>query len=166
MTASGEVVRAIAGRLAATDPQSDQALRETVAAAVEGDVALGSRGIAQPLLSPGGETYLAHVLPLANGMRRQAGQHYAAAAALFVHRASVETVATPEAIARRYKLTPSELRVLMAVVQVGGVEAAAEAIGIAQPTVRTHLHHVFEKTGARSQADLVRLFAAFSTPIR
>jgi DNA-binding CsgD family transcriptional regulator len=67
------------------------------------------------------------------------------------------THASIEAIARQYKLTPSELRVLRAVIEIGGVPAIADALGIKPATVRSHLHHVFEKTGAKRQVDLVKL---------
>ena len=71
----------------------------------------------------------------------------------------------PESIARHYKLTPTELRVLLAIVEVGGAPEVAEALGIAAGTVKTHLGRVYQKTGARRQADLVKLVAGFSNPL-
>ena len=62
-------------------------------------------------------------------------------------------------------MTPSELRVLLAIVQVGGVPETAEALGIGEATVKTHLHRLFNKTGAGRQADLVKLIAEFSSPL-
>jgi DNA-binding CsgD family transcriptional regulator len=47
--------------------------------------------------------------------------------------------------------------VLRAVIEIGGVPAIADALGIKPATVRSHLHHVFEKTGAKRQVDLVKL---------
>ena len=41
----------------------------------------------------------------------------------------------------------------------------ATALGIAETTVRTHLGRVFEKTGTRRQADLVKLAAGFACPL-
>jgi DNA-binding CsgD family transcriptional regulator len=38
-------------------------------------------------------------------------------------------------------------------------------LGTAESTVKTHLHHVFTKTGTRRQADLVKLVAGFSNPL-
>ena len=68
-------------------------------------------------------------------------------------------------IARAYKLTPTELRVLLAIVDVGGVPEVAIALGVAESTVKTHLGHLFEKTGVGRQADLVKIVAGFSTPL-
>jgi hypothetical protein len=35
----------------------------------------------------------------------------------------------------------------------------AEVLGIGEGTVKTHLHHLFQKTGASRQAELVKLVA-------
>jgi DNA-binding CsgD family transcriptional regulator len=102
---------------------------------------------------------------LTSGARRKAGTSYAAVAALFVHKAAPGARSPPELIARAYNLTPSELRVLFAIVDVGGVPEVTEALGVAQSTVRTHLLSVFAKTGTRRQADLVKLVAGFSNPL-
>ena len=80
----------------------------------------------------------------------------------------MKTVRRPSTakIAHHYKLTPSELRVLNAVVEVdgGGVRAIADALGVSQATVKTHLYHIFEKTGVRRQIDLVKLVAGIGDP--
>jgi DNA-binding CsgD family transcriptional regulator len=54
--------------------------------------------------------------------------------------------------------------VLQAVVEVGGVPAVAETLGISVATVKTHLNHVFTKTGTIRQADLVKLVASHASP--
>lgn len=54
---------------------------------------------------------------------------------------------------------------MIAVVEVGGVLEVADALGIAETTVRTHLGRLYEKTGVRRQADLVRLAAGFSSSL-
>jgi DNA-binding CsgD family transcriptional regulator len=165
MLAAADVLHAKAGRLALNGSQADQVLADAFAAAGNGDAAIGIKGVSVPLLARGGARYVAHVLPLTSGARRQAGTGYAAVAALFVHKAALDTPAPPEAIAKAYKLTPMELRVLLAVVEVGGVPEVAEALGIAETTVRTHLHQTYRKTGINRQADLVKLVAAFSSPL-
>jgi DNA-binding CsgD family transcriptional regulator len=54
---------------------------------------------------------------------------------------------------------------LLAVVEVGGVPEVAEALGVAETTIRTHLGRIYVKTHATRQADLVKLVAAFSNPL-
>ena len=165
--AAGRAQRLALGRrkLAANDADAEQALHEVFLAAGSGDAAVGTKGIAVPLIKRDGERYVAHVLPLTSGARRRAGTSYAAAAALFVHKAALETPSPPEVIAKTFKLTPSELRVLLAIVEVGGVPETADALGIGRGTVKTHLLRVFAKTGTSRQAELVKLVAGFSNPL-
>jgi DNA-binding CsgD family transcriptional regulator len=87
-----------------------------------------------------------------------------AAVALFIHRATTETASSPDAIAQAYSLTPTELRVLLAVTEIGGIAEAGAALGIAETTIKTHLGRLFVKTRARRQADLVKIVAGFASP--
>ncbi|MGC1348698.1 MAG: LuxR C-terminal-related transcriptional regulator [Xanthobacteraceae bacterium] len=54
---------------------------------------------------------------------------------------------------------------LLAIVEVGGVPAVAEVLGIAVTTVKTHLGRIYEKTGTNRQADLVKLVAGYFSPL-
>ena len=165
LLAEGRLLHSAGARLAANDASARQALHEVFIAASSGDAAVGTKGIAVPLTKSDGERYVAHVLPLTSGARRRAGTSYGAAAALFVHKAALEVPSPPEALARTFKLTPSELRVLLAIVEVGGVAETADALGIGPGTVKTHLLRVFAKTGTSRQAELVKLVAGFCNPL-
>lgn len=153
------------GLLVAGDTPVNAALRETLVAASAGDAALGARGTALPLIARNGERYIAHILPLTSGARRDAGLAYNAVAALFVRKVGLETFPASEVIGEMYKLTPTELRVFLAIVEVGGVPEVAASLGVAATTIKTHLSRLFEKTGVGRQADLVKLVAGFSTPL-
>ena len=165
MLDAADFLTANGGRLVARDPAIDQALQQLFAAAGDGDAAIGTQGIALPLRAQDGVRYVADVLPLTSGARRLTGIAYRATAAVFVRKAALDTRSPPEVIARTYHLTPTELRVLLAIVEVGGVPEVAAALGIAESTVRTHLGRLFEKTGAGRQADLVKIVAGFATPL-
>lgn len=165
LLAQGGVLRAVEGKLAATDAKAAAALSKTFAEAGINDLSVGFKGIAYPLVASNGDRYVAHVLPLSAGARRRATANYKAAAALFVHRAVMEVMSPPEVIAKHYGLTPSELRVLLSIVQIGGVPETAQALGVAEQTVKTHLHRLFSKTGTTRQAELVKLVAGFSSPL-
>jgi DNA-binding CsgD family transcriptional regulator len=165
LLAEGSLLRAAGGKLAANDASAEHALHDVFLAAGSGDAKVGSKGIAMLLSAPDGGRWVAHVLPLTSGARRRAGTAYAAAAAVFVQKAALETRSPLEHIARHYKLTPSELRVLIAIVEVGGVRETADVLGLGEPTVKTHLNRLFTKTGTRRQADLVKLMAGFSSPL-
>jgi DNA-binding CsgD family transcriptional regulator len=161
MLADANVVRAPAGRLVACDPRAGQALADVFQTAGGGDAALGRKGIAVPLKGRTGEHYVGHVLPLTSGARRKAGVSYAATAAIFIRKAMLDLPSPPEAVARRFNLTPAEIRVLFAIVEIGGVPEIAPVLGIAEQTVKSHLHHIFEKTGTGRQAELVKLVAGY-----
>ena len=165
LLSAGDLLHAAGSRLVAGDPKIDELLQDAFMVAGRGDGAIGVKGIALPLTSREGEGYVAHVLPLTSGARRRAGRPYAAVAALFVHKAALDTPSPPEVIAKAYKLTPTELRVLLAIVEVGGVPEVAEALGIATSTVKTHLGRLYGKTGTGRQADLVKLVDGFSSSL-
>jgi DNA-binding CsgD family transcriptional regulator len=165
MLTQGSLLRAVGGKLAPNDASAEQGLNEVCAMAERGDAAVGVKGIAIPLMALDGEHYVAHVLPLTSGARRRAGATYTAAAAVFVHKAALDAPSPQEAIGKLYKLTPTELRVLLAIVEVGGVPEVAEALGIAVSTVRTHLTQLFAKTDTNRQVDLVKLVARYTNPL-
>jgi DNA-binding CsgD family transcriptional regulator len=160
--ATGGILRCTGGRLAARDAEVDQGLRDALAAAGSGGTVARIKGIAVPLTARDGTRHVVHVLPLASGARRRAGTAYPAAAAIFVNEAVLDAPSAPGIIARAYKLTPTELRILLAIVDVGGVPAVATAMGIAESTVRTHLGRLFQKTETTRQADLVKIVAGFA----
>lgn len=62
-----------------------------------------------------------------------------------------------ELFVRHYGVTPAECRLLMALVQGMTLKDAADTLGIAHATAKSHLARLFQKTGSERQADLVRL---------
>jgi DNA-binding CsgD family transcriptional regulator/PAS domain-containing protein len=158
---ANDVLRSIGGRLVACNSQDNRTLREAFAAASGGQTEIGNRGIALPLTAENGECHIAYVLPLTSGARHIANAP-AATAAVFVRRAAMEPPSSPEIIRRAYNLTPTELRVLLAIVDVGGIPEVAAAFGVANSTIKTHVGRLYEKTGVGRQADLVKLVAGFS----
>jgi DNA-binding CsgD family transcriptional regulator len=165
MLSEGTILRGTGGKLFAADPHINQTLHDIFAAAGRGDLEMGVKGIAIPLSEHDGGRWLAHILPLTSGARRKAGTEYSAVAAMFVRKAALDLPHPLEALANAYKLTPTEMRVLMAVVQIGGVPEIAPVLGIAETTVKTHLARLFAKTGAGRQADLVKLVAGYMSPL-
>ncbi len=58
---------------------------------------------------------------------------------------------------QRFDLTPTEADVVLELVRGDGRQAAARRLGIALPTLATHLQRAFDKTDTRRQAELVNL---------
>jgi len=165
MLGEGLVARGAGGKLIATDAHADRALHDIFANAEGGDAAVGAKGIAVPLFACDGERYVAHVLPLTSGARRRAGVAYSAVAAVFVRKAALELPHPLETIASTFQLTPAEMRVLMTIVQLGGIPEVAPVLGISEATVKTHLQRIFGKTDTSRQADLVKLVAGYMSPL-
>lgn len=152
-------------RLGLTNRAADQQLRDLIAHAATGEANRGNRSVTITVNDPAGGVYLLHALPLTAGKRRQLGQDADAVVALYLRKAEFAPASVPQAIATQFNLTPSELRVLLAIVDGGGVGEAADTLGLGEATVKTHLHRIFSKTGTARQAELVKLVAAYSSPL-
>ena len=61
----------------------------------------------------------------------------------------------------KFGLTPAEANFAAEIAKGDGIQAAADRLSISRATARTHLSRIFDKTGTRRQAELVRiLFSA------
>jgi DNA-binding CsgD family transcriptional regulator len=162
--AADDVLRSVAGRLVARSTAASSALRAIFRDA--GEVALAAdSGRKIPLMSHDGAYYVAHVIALPSLLRGGAVERTSAVGALFIWKAELDGRSCAGVIDRTFELTPAELRVLQSIVDIGGVPETAIALGIAETTVKTHLHRVYAKTGVSRQADLVKLAAGFSNPL-
>lgn len=159
------VLRESDGVLTLLDRAAQKAFADALIEAASGDGVGSVRRLTIPLSARDDARYVAHVLSLTAGERQKVGAEFGAIAAVFVHRADLQTPTLFESVAQHFKLSPSELRVLFAIVEVGGVPEVAQVLGVSEETVRTHVKHVFAKTGAKRQADLVRLIAAYANPL-
>lgn len=159
MLGESGVVNQNGTRLRASTPEANRLLRDVFIAAAKGDASVGVRGVAVPLTELSRDQWFAHVLPLTSGRRQHAGHTYHAVAAVFIRQNAPNELSPLEGFSKLYGLTASEIRVAEAVLRFSGNEAIAEALGISRPTVRTHLNHIYRKTGANNQSDLVKLVA-------
>ena len=159
--ADADLFAMIGDRVVARNTQADKIFRglSEIFASAENDSARGRQ--INLVTSSNGDHYLLHAFPL---KREGHAPRDMAATVLFVQRATMLPSLVPDAIAAAFRLTPSELRVLMAIVEIGGVPDIAARLGIAETTVKTHLGRLFEKTGAGRQADLVKIAAGFAVP--
>jgi DNA-binding CsgD family transcriptional regulator/PAS domain-containing protein len=163
---TGNSIRVVNNRIFPTDPTARTALSKAIdeASRDDGDDSVSGHSLAIPDLN--GTGYVATILPVDRGQRRGIVAPFAASVAVFTKDPSQTTLMPGEAFARLYKLTGSELRVLLALAQGLGGKEAADMLGISEPTVRTHLQRIFSKTATPRQADLLRLFQNSTPPIR
>lgn len=167
--------RAAAAMLAAQDPIAGErgvltlrsgagrdALAAAVAQAGADEASIGRRGFGIPAPFRNGEPAVLHVLPMAQGSVRP-GLMPSAAAAVFV--AAAPAPAPEAALAALFDLTPAEAKVFSLIASGKTLEAAAQTLAIGQTTAKTHLLHIFGKTGTRRQAELIKLAASLSMPV-
>lgn len=143
------------GKLRATSPQDDAALRRAVAAASAG----GSRMLA--VARPSGRASLAVSVQAASARRQRVSDPWriapVPAALVLVVEPDRHGGGTAAIIRALYGLTVTEAVVAERVAEGQGTKDAAEALGIAPSTLRWHLQQIFEKTGTSRQAELARL---------
>jgi DNA-binding CsgD family transcriptional regulator len=87
-------------------------------------------------------------------------------ALLLIHDHEQQRSLMRQRLCRRFSLTAAEAGVVVEVIQGGSREDVARRLGVAVATVRTHLIRIFEKTGVRRQAELVRLALNGDPPLR
>jgi DNA-binding CsgD family transcriptional regulator len=164
MLAAGDPIVERQGRIAVQSAATTVTLQAAVAQAAKDEATLGQKGIGIPVFRPSGELLVIHVLPLRRGHMR-AGLSQRAAAALFVASASGQPQMSHVALSQLYDLTPAEIRIFELICEGHTRDAISQLLGVSVATVKTHLLHVFEKTGCRRQVDLVRLAKSLTFPV-
>jgi DNA-binding CsgD family transcriptional regulator/PAS domain-containing protein len=163
MLRDGGPVRAAGGLLQAGAPAAAAELRAAIRQAAEDESGIGKTGLAIRLTEPDMPPIFAHVLPLIGGDLRTRLQPEAAAA-VFIGTGDEHDGAETAAVA--FGLTPAETRVLAILLAGRTLAETAATLGIASATAKTHLDHIFSKTGVTRQADLMRLGARLVPPTR
>jgi DNA-binding CsgD family transcriptional regulator/PAS domain-containing protein len=164
MLRSASPVRSEGGEIATPMARTSVALKAAIAKASDDEAAMGRVGMGIPVPGKDGRSAVIHVLPLAGGdLRRRIAPR--ASAALFVTSATDGATLPPDAMATLFDLSTAETRTLEHLLAGRTPKAIAQTLGVALPTVRTHLARIFAKTGTSRQADLVRLAAQLAPPI-
>jgi DNA-binding CsgD family transcriptional regulator/PAS domain-containing protein len=161
MLQNGAAVQGTGGILSAKAPAAAQELRKAIQLAARDEVRLGKTGLAIGLTGSDAPPLFAHVLPMSGSELRTQLQPEAVAAVFIGPSMAIGRdltfAETKKYLVKRFGLTKAETEVALAIVKGDGRKAAAARLGISTTTVRTHLSHIFEKTGVRRQAELVRL---------
>lgn len=162
---AGILIQVRSGRLRVPLRAADLVLAAAVTRVTcAGSSDVASLGFDVPVRADG-ENYLLHVLAI-NPNRGDSGKSQATLAAVFIAPNLRSRTKPINAIASLFGLTATESRVLEALASGLSNADIAERLAVRSSTVRTHLLHLFAKTGAHRQADLVRLVAAFELPLR
>ncbi len=141
-------------------------LNHAVAASLDGVAPpkIGSHMVAIPAEDGGG--LLASVLPLRWREGSSPLASMPGSAAIFVQDTSKTPDFAGEAFATLYGLTPTELRIGLEIAKGQNLQEIADLLEISANTIKTHLKHIFAKTGVTRQGDLVRLILMSTLPVR
>jgi DNA-binding CsgD family transcriptional regulator/PAS domain-containing protein len=164
LLSKGAPLRKVNGRLELIDGPANRSLRMALAAARDGEEYLGDKGVSIPVRGPGGTEYVVHMMPLNKARQNSIKADKGAAVVIFVIQTDAGDAAAIAVFTERFGLTAQETRVLQTVVEVGGVPAAADVLGISPATARTHVTSIFDKSGVRRQTDLIRLLTQMKSP--
>lgn len=162
MLRQGRPIHAAAGIVRAEDPAASLKLIAAVEQAGE-RVAGAENKRAVRLTRPADPPMLAHILPLEEGDVRSR-LHAGAKVAIFIGPVSAAAHGA-EAMSVAYELSPMETRLLDGLLRGQKLAEAADRLGIAETTARTHLGNIFGKTRVSRQSDLIRLATEMATAI-
>lgn len=99
--------------------------------------------------------FLVHTLPLGNELPDLTDSSVSAMLLIVDPENAPEPL--PATLHNLFDLTAAEAKVALQVIKDEKLQDVADRLSISLSTVRTHLQHVFEKTGTHRQADLARL---------
>ncbi len=129
----------------------------------ENDADIGNFGNGIPLPGINAPTAVCYVLPLGTSDHRRAlGPGHAA---VFVSAAGNSLPPSLETLSALSGLTSREARIALMIADGSTPTEAAGNLGVTMNTMRTHLAHIFEKTGVNSQPALVRFVSSLSMPL-
>jgi DNA-binding CsgD family transcriptional regulator/PAS domain-containing protein len=163
MLRQGDLIRNAGGVLTARNAAASRELRNAVALATRDEVQLGRAGLGIRLSGADKSPVYAHVLPISAGELRTRLQPDAAAA-IFIGTSHEQGGA--QLLALAFGLTAAETRVLEGLLAGRTLAETAAHLGIASSTAKTHLDHIFSKTGVSRQTELIRLAMQMILPVQ
>lgn len=139
------------------DARENATLQKLIADALEWNAggAIASTGFLAVSRPSGKQSFAVMVAPLLSGPGRTVVHD--AAVAIFVADPEAGRIHDPEVLGAMYSLTHSEAELVRLLAKGMSLEEAAERRGVSVNTARSHLKHVFAKTGTSRQGELVRL---------
>lgn len=163
MMRDGDPISGSGGMLHAADAQASAELRQAIRRATQPAPEAAESGFPIRLTAPHAHARFAHVLPLTSGELRTRLRPDAIAA-VFV--GASDEPGDARVMAAAYRLTAAETRILAGVLAGATLVQTAATLGVAETTAKTHLRHIYAKTGVASRAELVRLSASLDLPVR
>jgi DNA-binding CsgD family transcriptional regulator len=153
-------VESAQGVLQATAASAASELHSALALAARNEAGIDKTGLAIRLTEADVPPIFAHVLRLTGSDVRTGLQPVAA---VFIG-ARPDAQEGADTVAAAFGLTPAKTRLLASLFGGRTLAETAAALGIAGTTAKTHLEHIFLKTGVTRQAELMRLWSGLISP--
>ena len=129
---------------------------DRAAAAAATAAASTGQGATLPLAFKSGDACIAHICAL--------GAAGSGASAICIAPAPAPDAVAADRAGPIYSLTPAESRVFSMIAAGHAPLGVARNLGVTKGTVRSHLLRVFQKTGCKRQAEIVKLGAQLAVP--
>jgi len=152
LLAATRLIRISGGVLVIADQDARRQVADAVKVAAAGAGPPSRRATVVALTLEESRRYAAEVTPLSRESERNGGL-----AALLLQEIGKLQPLPDEILVKLYGLTRAEARLVTLLAQDLSLEDAAAALGVARTTAKTHLQHVFEKTGTKRQQQVIRL---------
>jgi DNA-binding CsgD family transcriptional regulator len=166
LLSEGKNIKVRGGQLQGAYAAYSAGLRDALdRACSENDIDIGMFGNGIPLrgTDPETPTAVCYVLPLGRSEHRRAlGPGHAA---VFVSKPGSSMPPSLEVLSALSGLTTREARIALKIADGSTPTQAADELGVTMNTMRTHLSHIFDKTGVNSQPGLVRYVSSLSMPL-
>jgi DNA-binding CsgD family transcriptional regulator len=154
-TIRNRLILAGRGRLAVQSTDETNTLRKLICAAATKSA--GEAGDKMVVHCEDGTTFILTVCPLPGA--RYGGKDKIAIIFVDDPRRQTSKPATAALLRDQYGLTRGEATLVAALLSGATLQSSASRQNISVPTARTHLAHVFQKTGTHSQSQLMQLLA-------
>ncbi|MDZ4792205.1 MAG: LuxR C-terminal-related transcriptional regulator [Hyphomicrobiales bacterium] len=163
MLRSNGPVKGVGGKLRAENASASAEIKSAIELATSRERKIEKKGIAVRLSDDCEAPVIAHVLPLGEGEPRTFIEPKAAAA-VFISTPMDEgaCVATLKGL---YGLTVGEAKALAPILSGKTAPEAADELGVAVSTARTHLKNIYAKTNVTKQSELMKLAASVMPPV-
>jgi DNA-binding CsgD family transcriptional regulator len=159
LLATTRLIRISGGVLVIADQDASRRVAHAVRAAAAGADLVSTRVTVVALTLEESRRYAAEVIPLSRESERNGSL-----AALLLQEIGKLQPLPDEILVKLYGLTRAEARLVTLLAQDLSLEDAAAALGVARTTAKTHLQHVFEKTGTKRQQQVIRLALSAIVP--
>ncbi len=148
-------IRRIGDRLELRHELLSGQLATAVAGSAESVATIGRRGLGIPARRADGSPLVLHVMPLTPRQLRQPMLRGAVAAIFIAENDGSRHLG--DALGLLFGLTPTEARVFELAAGGQSSRQMAEVLGVAPSTIKTHLLHVYDKTGCHQRSELASL---------